>query len=85
MTYWGKRQDANFWIENASVKWKEAEAPFHKVARLTLLAQSQLRPDAGEMIYFDVTRHSTADSTPSEALIVLAVSERAPAEKHACA
>ena len=64
MTYWGKRYDANFWIENASVKWKEAEAPFHKVARLTLLPQSHLRPDAGEVIYFDVTRHSTPDSTP---------------------
>ncbi len=64
MTYWGKRYDVNFWIENASVKWKETEAPFHTVARLTLLPQSQLRPDAGETIYFDVTRHSTADSTP---------------------
>jgi hypothetical protein len=33
MTYWGKHYDANFWIENASVKWNEAEAPFHTVAR----------------------------------------------------
>jgi hypothetical protein len=64
MTYWGKRHDANFWIENASVKWKEAEAPFHKVARLTLLPQSHLRPDACEVIYFDVTTHATPDSTP---------------------
>jgi hypothetical protein len=64
MTYWGKRYNANFWIENASVKWKEEEAPFHTIARLTLLPQSQLRPEAGEVIYFDVTRHSTADSTP---------------------
>ena len=64
MTYWGKRHDANFWIENASVKWKEEEAPFHTIARLTLLPQSQLRPDAGETVYFDVTRHSTPDSTP---------------------
>jgi hypothetical protein len=64
MTYWGKRYDANFWIENASVKWKEAEAPFHTVGRLTLLAQSQIRPDAGETVYFDVTGHSTPDSTP---------------------
>jgi hypothetical protein len=64
MTYWGKRYDANFWIENASVKWKETEAPFHTIARLTLLAQSQLRPDAGETVYFDVTGHSTPDSTP---------------------
>jgi hypothetical protein len=64
MTYWGKHYDANFWIENASVKWKEAEAPFHTVGRLTLLAQSQIRPEAGETVYFDVTMHSTPDSTP---------------------
>lgn len=64
MTYWGKRQDANFWIENASVEWNEAEAPFHTVARLTLLPKSQLRLDAGEAIYFDVTGNSTPDSTP---------------------
>jgi hypothetical protein len=64
MTYWGNRQDADFWIENASVEWNEAEAPFHKVARLTLLSNSQLHPDAGEAVYFDVTGPSTLDSTP---------------------
>ncbi|MGA2225239.1 MAG: hypothetical protein ABSH41_12450 [Syntrophobacteraceae bacterium] len=64
MTYWGKRRDANFWIENASVKWNEAEAPFHTVARLTLLSKSQLRLDAGEATYFDVTGNSTPDSMP---------------------
>jgi hypothetical protein len=64
MTYWGKHYDANFWIENASVKWKETEAPFHTVARLTLLAQSHIRPDSAETVYFDVTGHSTPDSTP---------------------
>jgi hypothetical protein len=64
MTYWGKRRDANFWIENASLEWNEAEAPFHTVARLTLLSKSQLQPEAGEAIYFDVTGHATPDSTP---------------------
>ena len=64
MTYWGKRRDANFWIENASVEWNEAEAPFHTVARLTLLSKSQLGPDAGEATYFDVTGHSKPDSMP---------------------
>ena len=64
MTYWGKRHDATFWIENASVKWKETEAPFHAVGRLTLLPQSHIRPDAGETVYFDVTGHSTPDSAP---------------------
>ena len=64
MTYWGKRQDANFWIENASVEWKESEAPFHTVARLILLPKSQLPPDVAEATYFDVTGNSTPDSTP---------------------
>src|SRR5206468_4030486 len=64
MTYWGKRRDANFWIENASVEWKEAEASFHTVARLTLLPKSQLQPDAAEAAFIDVTGNSTPDSTP---------------------
>ncbi len=64
MTYWGKHRDANFWIENASVNWKDAEAPVHTVARLTLLRNSQLLPDATEATYFDVTGNSTPDSTP---------------------
>jgi hypothetical protein len=64
MTYWSKRRDASFWIENASVEWNEAEAPFHIVARLTLLPNSQLPLDAGDATYFDVTGNSTSDSTP---------------------
>ena len=64
MTYWGKRRDAGFWIENASVEWNEAEAPFHAVARLTLLPNSQLSAQASEAAYFDVTNNSTPDSRP---------------------
>jgi hypothetical protein len=64
MTYWGKRQDASFWIENASVEWKESEAPFHTVARLTLLKGSHLGPDETKAVYFDVTGNSSSDSTP---------------------
>jgi hypothetical protein len=64
MTYWGKRRDASFWIENASVEWNEAQAPFHMVARLTLLPNSRLPTGASEAVYFDVTGNSTPDSTP---------------------
>jgi hypothetical protein len=64
MTYWGKRRDANFWIENASIDWKESEAPFHTIARLTLLPMSHLPADASSEVYFDVTGNSTSDSTP---------------------
>jgi hypothetical protein len=64
MTYWGKTRDANFWIENASVEWNEAEAPFHRVARLTLLPNSLLSPEDSDGIYFDVTGNSTPNSRP---------------------
>ena len=64
MTYWGQTRDERFWIENASVEWKEGEAPFHTVARLTLLAKSQLGPEAADAAYIDVTGNSTPDSTP---------------------
>jgi hypothetical protein len=84
MTYWGKRRDANFWIENASVEWNEAEAPFHTVARLTLLSKSQLPLDAGEATYFDVTGTPHLTACPLGALIGPAGLRRLPAEKHVC-
>jgi hypothetical protein len=64
MKYWGRPRDASFWIENASVDWSEAEAPFHKVARLTLLRNSQLSSEESDAVYFDVTGNSTPDSRP---------------------
>jgi hypothetical protein len=64
MTYWGKHYDNSFWTENASLEWSEAEAPFHTIGRLTLLPQSQFQAAAGETTYFDVTAHSTPESTP---------------------
>jgi hypothetical protein len=64
MTYWGKRYDTNFWIENASLDWKEVEAPFHTIARLTLLPKSQLSIEAAAATFIDVTGNSTPDSTP---------------------
>jgi hypothetical protein len=64
MTYWGKRYDSSFWIENASVEWKESEAPFHTVARLTLIWGSHLGPDESRAVYFDVTGNSSPESKP---------------------
>jgi hypothetical protein len=64
MTYWGKHRDAGFWIENASVEWQETQAPFHTVARLTLLPKSALPRDVSESVYFDVTANSLPDSAP---------------------
>ena len=64
MTYWGRRRDASFWIENASVEWKESQAPFHTVARLTLVPRSELPPAACEAWHIDVTENSTPDTTP---------------------
>lgn len=64
LTYQGKRRDAGFWIENAAIEWPEAQAPFHKVARLTLLARSQVCPKACDALYIDVSRNTAADSAP---------------------
>lgn len=64
MTYWGKTRDAAFWTENASVEWKELEAPFHYVAQLTLQAGTVLSGDDAEAVYFDVTRNATPDTVP---------------------
>jgi hypothetical protein len=64
MTYAGRRRDASFWIENASIEWSEREAPFHTVARLTLLPKSLLSPRESAATYFDVTGNATPDSTP---------------------
>jgi hypothetical protein len=64
MTYWGERRDASFWIENASVNWNEAQAPFHTVARLTLLPKSRLSAEASEAVYFDVNGNATPESAP---------------------
>ncbi len=64
MTYRGERRDADFWIENASVEWKETQAPFHTVGRLTLLPGSQLSADESAAMYIDVTENSTPDSLP---------------------
>jgi hypothetical protein len=64
MTYWGKRRDTSFWIENASVAWKESQAPFHTVARLTFLPGGQLSQHESDAAYFDVTSNTTPDSAP---------------------
>jgi hypothetical protein len=64
MTYWGRRRDATFWIENASVEWKESQSPFHTVARLTLVAKSELPAATCEAWHIDVTENSTPDTTP---------------------
>jgi hypothetical protein len=64
MTCQGTRRDASFWIENASVEWPETQAPFHKVARLTLLPRSALSDKDAEALYIDVTENSLEQSQP---------------------
>lgn len=64
MTHEGKRKDATFWVENAVPEWKENEAPFHILGRLTLDRNSILDDDACQAAYIDVTQYSTDDSRP---------------------
>ena len=64
MTYRGKLREASFWIENASIEWNEAEAPFHVVGRLTLVPGSHLPAAACNATYIDVVENSTPDRRP---------------------
>jgi mono/diheme cytochrome c family protein len=64
MTRWGFHRAASFWVENATVEWKESQSPFHVVARLTLAAKSAMEIEACEPKYIDVTEHATAGSQP---------------------
>ncbi len=57
-------RDANFWIENASIEWPEQEAPFHTVARLTLLRQGVVAAETCERMFIDVNAFSLPDHAP---------------------
>ena len=64
MTYFGRRRTPSFWIENASVEWKESQAPFHIVGRLTLVARSVVAPEDVARMWIDVTANSAPDCKP---------------------
>jgi mono/diheme cytochrome c family protein len=64
MRYRGKRRDPEFWVENAMIEWNEEEAPFHVVARLTLLPASQLSAAETEQQYIDVVAHAPPGNRP---------------------
>jgi mono/diheme cytochrome c family protein len=64
MTHAGRHRDAAFWIEDASVGWREEQAPFHIVGRLRLLPQSVMSAAECEAHFIDVTAYSTVDSKP---------------------
>lgn len=64
MTRLGRRRTATYWVENASVEWNEAQAPFHTVGRLTLTPKSVLSADACDAQHIDVTENASADTQP---------------------
>ena len=64
MTANGQTRDPAYWVENASVEWPEAQAPFYTVGRLTLEPNSIL-PDAEcQAGFIDVTKFSLPDHRP---------------------
>jgi hypothetical protein len=64
MTYFGRHRTPAFWIENATVRWKETQVPFHIVGRLTLVARSVFPAEAVAKMSIDVTTNSAPDSKP---------------------
>jgi hypothetical protein len=64
MRFGGGRRDAAFWIENAAVEWPEHEAPFHTVARLTLVRGGAVPSAACERMYIDVNEFALPEHAP---------------------
>ena len=64
MTLKGQTREPSFWVENASVEWPEAQAPFHVVGRLTLLPDSELSPPECEGWAIDVTKYALPEHRP---------------------
>jgi mono/diheme cytochrome c family protein len=64
MTLNGQTREASFWVENASVEWPEAQAPFHTVGRLTLQAKSELPQLECEAWSIDVSEHALPGHRP---------------------
>jgi len=64
MRHWFRRRDTSYWIENGSIEWKEKQAPFHVVGRLTLVRGSAFSEEACEAQHIDVTENSTPSSAP---------------------
>lgn len=64
MTYFGRRRTPSFWIENASVEWKDSQAPFHIVGRLTFVASSVFLAWDVALMWIDVTANSAPDCKP---------------------
>ena len=84
MTYGGKNQSPDSWIENAKIQWKEDEAPFHSVGRLTLLPKFSSRPRPGKR-HTSMLRDTLALTLPPlEASIEPGIRAKSRAEKHGC-
>jgi mono/diheme cytochrome c family protein len=64
MTHRGRRREAPYWIENGSIEWNESQAPFHTVARLTLVHDSELTDEAAGAMYIDVTQYAAPNCEP---------------------
>jgi len=64
MTWKNETREPSFWVENASVEWPDAQAPFHTVGRLTL-QKDGLLPDAEcQAMFIDVTKYALPDHRP---------------------
>ena len=64
MRFERRQRDAAFWIENASIEWPEREAPFHAVARLTLLRRGGIVDDTCERMFIDVNEFCLPEHAP---------------------
>lgn len=66
MTHWRRHRAPDYWVENASIEWKESQTPFHIVGRLTLAPgpEAVFSREASEREYIDVTENRHPDTRP---------------------
>jgi hypothetical protein len=64
MRRWWRKRGPSFWVENASVEWKESEAPFHRVGRLTLKKGPLLTEEECDTFHVDVSTNCAPECRP---------------------
>lgn len=64
MTHRGRRHDASYWVEHASVDWKESQAPFYPVGRLTLEPKSVMSAEECQAQHIDVNVNRFPEHEP---------------------
>ena len=83
MTYRGRQFDTNFWLENASVEWKESESPFYRSPNSHFWQNRSCRRRMPRLSISTLREILRQTAHPSGASIAPGGHLKLPAEEHA--